>query len=161
MGLFRAARRYGNDGIATKVYLGVASDCLKKQKISYVRYHYKNGAVLDGTGAREFAGDIGIKEGIIATVGNLNGEHAERVIDAKGLYVAPGFVDINNHSDTYWQIFLNPDLESLVRQDYDNCWRELRIVSRAARRSIHAAVYSEMDGYSESQPQLAVDERIS
>ncbi len=76
----------------------------------------KNGAVLDGTGAREFAGDIGIKEGMIATVGNLNGAHAERVIDAKGLYVAPGFVDINNHSDTYWQIFLNPDLESLVRQ---------------------------------------------
>jgi N-acyl-D-amino-acid deacylase len=76
----------------------------------------KNGAILDGTGAREFVGDVGIREGMIATVGNLNGERAEKTIDAKGHYVAPGFVDINNHSDTYWQIFLNPDLESLVRQ---------------------------------------------
>lgn len=76
----------------------------------------KNGMILDGTGSREFSGDIGVREGIIADVGNLNGEQAERTIDARGYYVAPGFVDINNHSDTYWQIFLNPDLESLVRQ---------------------------------------------
>jgi len=76
----------------------------------------KNGLILDGTGSREFAGDVGVKEGIIATIGNLNGERAEKMIDAKGCYVSPGFVDINNHSDTYWQIFLNPDLESLMRQ---------------------------------------------
>lgn len=76
----------------------------------------KNGAILDGTGAREFAGDVGVKEGMIATLGNLNGERAEKTIDAKGCYVAPGFVDINNHSDTHWQVFLNPNLESLVRQ---------------------------------------------
>lgn len=76
----------------------------------------KNGSILDGTGGREFLGDIGIREGLVATIGNLNGERAEKTIDAKGCYVTPGFVDINNHSDTYWQIFLNPDLESLVRQ---------------------------------------------
>ena len=76
----------------------------------------KNGMVLDGTGAREFTGDIGIKEDTIVTIGDLNGEQAEKTIDAKGCYVAPGFVDINNHSDAYWRIFLNPDLESLVRQ---------------------------------------------
>ncbi len=76
----------------------------------------KNGMILDGTGAREFAGDVGVKEGMITDIGNLNGERAEKVIDAKGHYVAPGFVDIDNHSDTHWQIFLNPDLESLIRQ---------------------------------------------
>lgn len=76
----------------------------------------KNGAILDGTGVREFSGDVGIREGEIASIGNLNGERSEKTIDAKGCYVTPGFVDINNHSDTYWQIFLNPDLESLVRQ---------------------------------------------
>ena len=76
----------------------------------------KNGAMLDGTGAHEFSGDIGVREGLIAMIGDLSGESAERIVDAKGCYVAPGFVDINNHSDTHWQIFLNPNLESLVRQ---------------------------------------------
>lgn len=76
----------------------------------------KNGSILDGTGSRQFSGDVGIKEGKIVSIGNLSAERAERVIDALGLYVAPGFIDINNHSDTHWQIFLNPDLESLIRQ---------------------------------------------
>lgn len=76
----------------------------------------KNGTILDGTGSREFSGDVGVKEGMIVDIGNLNGERSERTIDAKGHYVTPGFVDIDNHSDTHWQIFLNPDLESLLRQ---------------------------------------------
>lgn len=76
----------------------------------------KNGTILDGTGKRQFLGDIGIREGKIVVVGKMDNEKAERVIDANGLYVAPGFIDINNHSDTYWQIFLNPDMESLLRQ---------------------------------------------
>ncbi len=76
----------------------------------------KNGAILDGTGKREFSGDIGVKEGKIVSIGNLGSERARRVIDATGHYVTPGFIDIDNHSDTHWQIFLNPDLQSLVRQ---------------------------------------------
>ena len=76
----------------------------------------RNGSVIDGTGAREFPGDIGIKEGIIAAIGNLRNDPSENIIDARGCYVAPGFVDIDNHSDTRWQIFLDPNLESLVRQ---------------------------------------------
>jgi len=76
----------------------------------------KNGTIIDGTGKKMFPGDIGIKENKIKEIGNLQNERAEKIIDAKGKYVSPGFVDINNHSDTYWRIFLNPELQSLVYQ---------------------------------------------
>ncbi len=76
----------------------------------------KNGTILDGTGDRGFVGDIGIRDREIVFVGTLKDIRAGMVIDASGLLVAPGFIDIDNHSDAYWQIFLNPDLESMVRQ---------------------------------------------
>ncbi|HRZ95103.1 MAG TPA: D-aminoacylase [Candidatus Moranbacteria bacterium] len=76
----------------------------------------KNGQIIDGTGAPMFLGDIGIKEEKIAKIGDLRNEKADEIIDAGGKYVCPGFIDVNNHSDTYWQLFLNPDLESLVYQ---------------------------------------------
>jgi N-acyl-D-amino-acid deacylase len=76
----------------------------------------KNGTIIDGTGSKMFAGDIGIKEEKIKEIGNLQNERADIVIDAKGQYVSPGFVDVNNHSDTYWRIFLDPNLESLIHQ---------------------------------------------
>lgn len=76
----------------------------------------KNGTIIDGTGKPMFLGDVGIKEGEIRAVGNLQHEHADKIIDAKGKYVTPGFVDINNHSDVYWRIFANPELPSLIYQ---------------------------------------------
>lgn len=76
----------------------------------------KNGNIIDGTGAPMFLGDIGIKEEKIYKIGDLRNEKADQEIDAYGKYVCPGFIDVNNHSDTYWQLFLNPGLESLVYQ---------------------------------------------
>jgi N-acyl-D-amino-acid deacylase len=76
----------------------------------------KNGQIIDGTGTPMFRGDVGIRENKIARIGDLRNEKADREIDAEGRYVCPGFIDVNNHSDTYWQLFLNPDLESLVYQ---------------------------------------------
>jgi len=76
----------------------------------------KNGTIIDGTGQSMFLGDIGIKEKKINSIGDLQNEKAEKIIDARGRYVAPGFIDINNHSDTYWRIFPDPDLESLIYQ---------------------------------------------
>lgn len=76
----------------------------------------KNGTIVDGTGKPKFKGDIGIREGMIAEVGDLHSDHGEMEIDATGKYVAPGFIDVNNHSDTYWRIFLDPELESLLYQ---------------------------------------------
>ena len=54
--------------------------------------------MVDGTGAPRFAADVGIRDGMIREVGRLTGS-ARRVIDADGLLVAPGAVDIHTHYD--------------------------------------------------------------
>ncbi|EKD46636.1 MAG: hypothetical protein ACD_67C00135G0002 [uncultured bacterium] len=76
----------------------------------------KNGTIIDGSGQPMFRGDVGIREGVITDIGDLHNEHAEIEIDATKKYVSPGFIDVNNHSDTYWRIFLDPKLESLMYQ---------------------------------------------
>ena len=76
----------------------------------------KNGTIVDGTGKPMYRGDIGIRDGVITEIGDLHNEKAEKEIDATGKFVAPGFIDVNNHSDTYWRIFLDPTLESLLHQ---------------------------------------------
>lgn len=58
-----------------------------------------NGRVLDGTGNPWFAADIGVRDGRIVAVGQLAGAAATRIVDAHGLYVAPGFIDIHSHAD--------------------------------------------------------------
>jgi len=76
----------------------------------------KNGTIIDGSGKPMFRADVGIHEGIITHIGDLKNDHAETEIDATKKYVTPGFIDVNNHSDTYWRIFLDPVLESLLYQ---------------------------------------------
>src|SRR6185295_11685529 len=59
----------------------------------------KNARIVDGTGGPSFMGDLGVQEGVIRSVGKANGHTAERVIDADGLVLAPGFVDPHTHYD--------------------------------------------------------------
>ena len=58
----------------------------------------KGGTVVDGSGGAPFLGDVAVKDGFIAAVGQDLGS-ADREIDAKGCYVTPGFVDIHTHYD--------------------------------------------------------------
>lgn len=58
----------------------------------------RNGTIVDGTGAKPFIGDIKIVDGLIKEVGLVNGS-ADQEIDAKGMLVTPGFVDIHTHYD--------------------------------------------------------------
>jgi N-acyl-D-amino-acid deacylase len=76
----------------------------------------KNGTVIDGSGRPMYRADLAVKEGFIAAIGDLSYISAVRVIDATGQYVTPGFVDVNNHSDTYWQLLSHPELTSLLYQ---------------------------------------------
>ncbi len=65
-----------------------------------------NGMVIDGTRAPRFRGDIGIKDGRIVEIGKLEASDAASTIDAFGLIVAPGFIDLHTHYDA--QIFWDP-----------------------------------------------------
>jgi N-acyl-D-amino-acid deacylase len=74
----------------------------------------RGGTVLDGTGAPAFPADVGIKGDTIAAVGRLEGASASRTIDARGLHVTPGFIDIHSHSDG--DVLAYPTADSRVRQ---------------------------------------------
>jgi N-acyl-D-amino-acid deacylase len=74
----------------------------------------RGGRVIDGTGNPSCVEDLGIRHGKIVAMGYLNGKTATRVIDAAGLAVAPGFIDIHNHSD--YTVVEDGDAESMVRQ---------------------------------------------
>jgi N-acyl-D-amino-acid deacylase len=58
----------------------------------------RNGRVLDGTGNPWYHADLGITGDRIVALGDLSGARARRVIDASGLYVAPGFIDVHSHA---------------------------------------------------------------
>ena len=72
------------------------------------------GSVLDGEGTPAVRADVGIRGGRIATIGDLRGAAATRRIEASGLTVAPGFIDIHNHSD--YTVLVEPRAESMIRQ---------------------------------------------
>jgi N-acyl-D-amino-acid deacylase len=72
------------------------------------------GSVLNGEGTPALRADVGIRGGRIATIGDLQTAAATRRIDASGLTVAPGFIDIHNHSD--YTILVEPRSESMIRQ---------------------------------------------
>ena len=58
----------------------------------------RGGTVVDGTGLARYAADVGIVRGYIARVGSLAGQKAATEIDATGLYVTPGFINIHSHA---------------------------------------------------------------
>lgn len=74
----------------------------------------RNGRIVDGTGNPSYSGDVGIRAGRIAAMGRLEGKSAARTIEAAGLVVAPGFIDIHNHSD--YTILVDGNAESMIRQ---------------------------------------------
>ena len=71
----------------------------------------KNGNIYDGTGAPGLEADIGVLDGRIAAIGKLE-ENAAETIDATGLMVAPGFIDLHTHSD--FSFLLDPTALSKV-----------------------------------------------
>ena len=68
----------------------------------------RGGMVLDGSGSPAFAADIGIDGDEIVAIGRLAGATAERVIDAAGKYVVPGFIDMHSHAD---RVFASDNIE--------------------------------------------------
>jgi dihydroorotase/N-acyl-D-amino-acid deacylase len=73
-----------------------------------------NGRIIDGTGSPWYSGDLGIRAGRIAAIGILAAAKADRTIDAGGMVVAPGFIDMLGQSDL--SILVNPQLPSKIFQ---------------------------------------------
>ena len=74
----------------------------------------RNGRIVDGTGSPWYAGDIAIAGGKIAAIGRLGGAAARLTIDARGMVVAPGFIDMLGQSEL--TILVNPHLPSKIYQ---------------------------------------------
>lgn len=70
----------------------------------------RNGTIVDGLGGEPYIGDVAVKDGVIQAVGAVNGAAAAREIDATGLLVTPGFVDLHTHYDgqSIWSERLTP-----------------------------------------------------
>jgi dihydroorotase/N-acyl-D-amino-acid deacylase len=73
-----------------------------------------DGHIVDGTGSPWYSGDIGIRDGRIASIGNLSDMPRHRTIDAHGMVVAPGFIDMLGQSE--FTILVEPRLPSKIYQ---------------------------------------------
>jgi dihydroorotase/N-acyl-D-amino-acid deacylase len=74
----------------------------------------RNGHVIDGTGSPWYAADVAVKDGHIAAIGRLDGAKAAQVIDAHGLVVAPGFIDMLGQSEL--TLLVDPRVPSKIFQ---------------------------------------------
>ncbi len=103
----------------------------------------RNGRLVDGTGNPWFFADLGINNGRITSIGNLSGEDGERVIDASGCVVSPGFVDIHSHTDVFH--IINPTGDSFIMQGVTtnligNCGGSVAPVSEFIRQGLEDVV---------------------
>lgn len=73
-----------------------------------------HGTIVDGSGVSGFSADIGVRSGVIESIGDLAKEDSISRIDADGMVVAPGFIDGHTHSDV--TLLVNPKAESAVKQ---------------------------------------------
>ena len=89
----------------------VASAVAQRQPLDLV---IENGLLIDGSGSPARQADLGIRAGHIVSIGSLKGRPRTRTINAAGLVVSPGFIDMHNHSDE--TLIDDPRCESMVRQ---------------------------------------------
>jgi hypothetical protein len=76
----------------------------------------RHGHIVDGTGSPWYSGDVGIRDGRIAAIGNLADAAANQSIDAEGRVVAPGFIDMLGQSEL--TILVDPRLPSKIYQGH-------------------------------------------
>jgi len=117
----------------------------------------RGGTVFDGTGGEAFAADIAIKDGLVARIGAVSGRGAEE-IDATGLVVTPGFVDVHTHYDgqVTWEQTLSPSSNhGVTTVVMGNCG----VGFAPARSSDHELVIKLMEGV-EDIPEVVMAEGI-
>lgn len=83
----------------------------------------KNGTIIDGSGQKRYVGNISVADGLITDIGKSIGS-ARRVVDADGMLVTPGFVDIHTHYDgqATWDPYLTPSTyHGVTTAIFGNC----------------------------------------
>ena len=73
----------------------------------------QNGSIVDGTGSTAYLADVAVVDGEIVAIGKLAGD-ATQIVDAAGMVVSPGFIDLHTHSDL--SFLLDPTAQSKIRQ---------------------------------------------
>jgi dihydroorotase/N-acyl-D-amino-acid deacylase len=96
------------------VFLVVAARSSRAQTPAAFDLIITNGHIIDGTGSPWYSGDIGIRDGRIAAIGNLSPAPRKRTLDAAGKVVAPGFIDMLGQSEL--SILVEPRLPSKIYQ---------------------------------------------
>jgi N-acyl-D-amino-acid deacylase len=96
----------------------------------------RNGTLVDGSGGKARRADVAIKDGRVAQIGSLKSVRAKDVIDAAGLVVAPGFIDVHTHADN---IDGSPLAENFVRMGVStvvagNCGSSARSIGQALQK---------------------------
>ena len=134
----------------------------------------KNGTLVDGTGSPRRAADVGLAGGKIVAVGSLEEAFAARTIDAKGLVVAPGFIDMHSHSDT--TMLEDPGGESKAHQGVTtevtgNCaYSPFPVSKNADYAAIHRMSrafwkpewdWTDLDGWAEAQHRTGISLNIA
>ncbi len=78
----------------------------------------KNAKIIDGTGSAPISGDVAVNGDRIVNIAPAINSAAQEVVHANGKILSPGFIDIQNHSDSHWRLFDAPNLESMISQGY-------------------------------------------
>jgi dihydroorotase/N-acyl-D-amino-acid deacylase len=92
--------------------LVILSTLLTTSQTSQYDVLIRNGRIVDGSGRAGYVADVAIKGDRIVSIGNLSRATASRIIDARGLVVAPGFIDMLGQSETY--LLIDPRAMSKV-----------------------------------------------
>lgn len=78
----------------------------------------KNATIIDGTGKAPVQADLAVNGDRIVNIATNINSSAQEVVHANGKTLTPGFIDIQNHSDSHWRLFDGPLLESMITQGY-------------------------------------------
>jgi N-acyl-D-amino-acid deacylase len=103
----------------------------------------KGGTIVDGTRVPRYKGDIGIKNGKIAKIGRLTSSDATKVVDASGLVVAPGFIDLHTHYDAqlHWDPYCSiGSWHGVTSVTIGNCGFGFAPIATTRRGSRHVGV---------------------
>ena len=98
--------------IALVLFIALLSGCANDQKLYDIII--RSGTIVDGTGNPGYRADIGIREDQIAEIGKIPENMGKQVIDARGLTVVPGFIDVHTHADR--RIDTQPEAKNYLLQ---------------------------------------------